>query len=102
MILKLPKNTCPDIDRCIEWINALTEEAKEGDSDHATKLQACIIDTLEDLRSANAALRDAAIDMEDELNKTEERMDKEIEELKDEIKELEYVIRHMPKEGIEC
>lgn len=94
MILKLPKQTCPDIDRCIEWINALTEEAKEGDSYHATKLQGWIIDTLEDLRNANAALRDAAIDMEDELNKTEERMEKEIEELKDEIKELEYVIHH--------
>lgn len=102
MILKLPKNTCPDIDRCIEWINELTEEAKKGDSYHATNLQTWIIYTLEDLRSANAALRDAAIDMEDELNKTEERMAKEIEELKGEINELEYVIRHTTKEGIEC
>lgn len=93
MILKLPKQTCPDIDRCIGWINELTEEAKD-ESYHATTLQGWIIDTLEELRSANAALRDAAIDMEDELNKTEERMDKEIEELRDKIYELEYVIRH--------
>lgn len=93
MILKLPKNTCPDIDLCIGWINELTEESK-GESYHAATLQGWIIGTLEDLRSANAALRDAAIGMEDELNKTEERMGKEIEELRDKIYELEYVILH--------
>ena len=92
--MKLPKNTCPDIDSCIEWVKALAEEAKEGDGNHVYHLQAWIIDTLEELRTANSQLRDAAIDMEDELNKTEERLETEIRTLKDEIIDLEYTIRH--------
>lgn len=37
MILKLPKNTCPDIDNCIEWVKALAEEAKSDDAFAATR-----------------------------------------------------------------
>lgn len=94
MILKLPKNTCPGIDRCIEWVKALAEEASEGDSNNVYNLQVWIIDTLEELRTANSQLRDAAIGMEDELNETEERLEAEIRALKDEIHELEYTIQH--------
>ena len=120
------KNTCPDIDRIISTITAICKQMEScNDEDEKDALLECISDwksdlesigvgewnELEDLRSANAALRDWGNEMyndaeslesarddferkyEDEKEKVS-KLEDEIEDLKSEISELERVAQH--------
>lgn len=120
------KNTCPDIDSIISTITAICKQMEScNDEDEKDALLECISDwksdlesigvgkwnELEDLRSANAALRDWGNEMyndaeslesarddferkyEDEKEKVS-KLEDEIEDLKSEISELERVAQH--------
>ena len=120
------KNTCPGIDRIISTITAICKQMEScNDEDEKDALLECISDwksdlesigvgkwnELEDLRSANAALRDWGNEMyndaesleserdeferkyEDEKEKVS-KLEDEIEDLKSEISELERVAQH--------
>lgn len=120
------KYTCPDIDRIISTITSICKQMEScNDEDEKDALLVCISDwksdlesigvghwsELEDLRSANAALRDWGKEMysdaesleserdnferkyEDEKGKVSELED-EIEDLKSEISELKRAAQH--------
>ena len=120
------KNTCPGIDRIISTITAICKQMEScNDEDEKDALLECISDwksdlesigvgkwnELEDLRSANASLRDWGNEMyndaesleserdeferkyEDEKEKVS-KLEDEIEDLKSEISELERVTQH--------
>ena len=120
------KNTCPDIDSIISTITAICKQMESCNDEYEKDvLLQCIKDwkadlesigvgkwsELEELRSANAALRDWGNEMyndaesleserdeferkyEDEKEKVS-KLEDEIEDLKSEISELERVSQH--------
>ena len=90
------KNTCPDIDRLIKLLRDIQHTAKEGmresekHSDVYQRFKDCewdiddIIYSLEDLRKANAALRDWG-----------ESLDSEVESLSNYVNDLESKIESL-------
>lgn len=73
------KNTCPDIDKCIKWLNGAIKDAESGmkitdrnsdEHDYFRYIINQIEDIegiLEDLRSANDALRTWGNELTDEI-----------------------------------
>lgn len=94
MTARMPRHTCPDIDRCIEWVNDLVKEAKENGCNDVYHLQRWIIETLEDLRSKNSDLRSCAEEAIADLEEAEERFGKELAEKDREIYDLMYDLEH--------
>lgn len=86
------KHTCPDINKVIKKLESMQVLAQQGMEDHERFSDEydrykqiewdidSIIDSLEDLRKANSALREWG-----------EKLDDKVEELKEEIEELKSV-----------
>jgi predicted RNase H-like nuclease (RuvC/YqgF family) len=98
----LPRNTCPNIDRVIDFIKEVASENEDLKTDVGR-----MIDIMEELRGANSMLREVAedgIEAMDRVSDLEDNVDtlksevSQLEErnvlLKDQVYELEYELKH--------
>lgn len=106
--MKLPKHTCPSIDRIIAQIRYIEEICSDTNYDDVEDLKCSleaiadtlryekIEDQLEDLRKSNSELREAAETYEEKCEELEEERDSLIEEardLKEELRDLKEELR---------
>lgn len=110
------KNTCPDIDSIISTITAICKQMEScNDEDKKDALLECIIDwkadlesigvgkwsKLEELRSANAALRDWGNEMYNDAESLESERDdfeRKYEEEKEKVSKLEDEVEELRSE----
>lgn len=92
--MKLPRNTCPNIDACISLATDLASLCSEDDSYMSGRNLESIIGYLEDLRTANSELRAAATEAVEELERANDTIDELEKKLCDANNELEYVLKH--------
>ena len=113
------KNTCPDIDRIISTITAICKQMEScNDEDEKDALLECISDwksdlesigvgkwnELEDLRSANAALRDWGNEMYNDAESLESERDefeRKYEDEKEKVSKLEDEIEDLKSKILE-
>ena len=79
---RLPRNTCPNIDKVIDFLKEVSENE---DFERGARW---MIDVMEELRGANSMLRGFAEDGIEAQERVEE-LESEVEELKSEVEELE-------------
>ena len=100
------KQTCPDINRIQKTIKEIRDNfASFKDTDSVDDFLSCmedaswelrdIYDTLEELRSANSALRDWGYELTSLAEQMESEKDTEINELQEEISAIETEISNL-------
>lgn len=108
--MRLPKNTCPDIDKAIAAVREAIQECwtviEEDDStaieraNHVlSRIELSIRyvpDMLEELRSANSSLRDAAMYYEEQVSELQDKIDGLEEELRDKNEIIDDLTAYHP------
>jgi predicted nuclease with TOPRIM domain len=90
---RLPRNTCPNIDRVIDFLKEVASENEDLKTDVSR-----MIDIMEELRGANSMLRGVAEDGIEAQERVEE-LESEVEELKSEVKYLMGEVSRLEKEN---
>jgi len=88
---KLPRHTCPDIDRVIDFLKEVSENE---DFERGARW---MIDIMEDLRDANSTLRGVAEDGIEAMDRVKD-LELEVEDLKDEVSRLEKENEHLEEQ----
>jgi predicted RNase H-like nuclease (RuvC/YqgF family) len=89
---RIPRNTCPNIDRVIDFLKEVSENE---DFERGARW---MIDVMEELRGANSMLRGFAEDGIEAQERVEE-LESEVEELKSEVEDLKGEVSRLEKEN---